>query len=98
VNGCGIAHFLFEDGAAACWALHAFGIQVLAERDVLVQHLNQDEPGQLGEISRRMAKAGVNIEAIYSDHQNRLILIVDDMAKGRAISEAWTREQTLRGR
>ena len=42
-----------------------------------------------------MAEAGVNIEVIYSDHQNQLILVVDDLAKGRAISEAWKRNANL---
>jgi len=91
VNGQGIAHFLFVDGAAARKALEAAGIHVLEERDVLVQRLKQDEPGQLGKISRRMAEAGVNIEIIYSDHDHQLILVVDDIAKGRAVSEAWMR-------
>ena len=40
-----------------------------------------------------MAEAGVNIEVLYSDHDNRLILVVDDLEKGRAVSDAWTREQ-----
>lgn len=93
VDGRGVAHFLFDDGVAARAALEAAGIRVLADRDVLVQKLNQDEPGQLGKIARRMADAGVNIEVIYSDHNNQLILVVDDVAKGRAVSEAWTRER-----
>lgn len=91
-NGNGVAHFLFENGAAARIALRAAGIQVLEEREVLIQRLNQAEPGQLGKISGRMAEAGVNIETIYSDHQHQLILVVDDLAKGRAVSQAWTRE------
>jgi hypothetical protein len=93
VNGRGVAHFLFADGAAARRAFEAAGIRVLAERDVLVQRLNQAEPGQLGKISRLMAEAGVNIEILYSDHDHQLILVVDDIVKGRAVSEAWTREQ-----
>ena len=93
VNGVGVAHFLFEDGAAARRALEAAGIRVLAEREVLVQRLHQGEPGQLGKISRRMADAGVNIEVQYSDHDHQLILVVDDLAKGRAVSEAWMRER-----
>jgi hypothetical protein len=84
-----IAHFLFEDGAAARKALEEKGIEVLEDREVLVQKLNQDEPGQLGKICRMMAQAGVNIEVIYSDHQNQLILVVDDLKKGRAVSKAW---------
>jgi hypothetical protein len=98
VKGQGVAHFLFEDAAAARNALSTAGIQVLEERDVLIQRLNQTEPGQLGKISRRMAEAGVNIEALYGDHNHQLILVVDDIARGRAISEAWTLEQALHDR
>jgi hypothetical protein len=36
-----------------------------------------------------MAEVGVNIELIYSDHQNQLILVVDDFEKGPAVSEIW---------
>jgi hypothetical protein len=93
VNGQGVAHFLFENGTAARSALEAEGIRVLAERDVLVQRLSQAEPGQLGKISRQMAEAGVNIEVLYSDHDQQLILVVDDIARGRAVSDVWTREQ-----
>ncbi len=93
VDGKGIAHFLFEDGTAARRALEQKGIEVLADRPVLVQRLRQDEPGQLGKIARRMAEAGINIEVMYSDHQNQLILVVDDFEKGRAVSEAWMRER-----
>jgi hypothetical protein len=92
VNGAGFAHFLFADGAAARRALEAAGITVVAEREVIVQRLKQAVPGQLGMLTRRMAEAGVNIEVLYSDHDHQLILVVDDVARGRAISEAWTRE------
>ena len=67
-DGTGIAHFLFEDATAARNALKAAGIRVLEEREVLVQRLKQDVPGQLGLLTRRMAEAGVNIEVLYSDH------------------------------
>jgi hypothetical protein len=97
VAGQGVAHFLFEDGGAARSALEGAGIRVLAERDVLVQRLNQAEPGQLGKISRRMAAAGVNIEALYSDHQHQLILVVHDLAGGRAVSDAWRQETSSTG-
>ena len=89
VEGQGVAHFLFEDGDAARKALEAAAIEVLAVRDVLVQKLKQDVPGQLGKISRHMAEAGVNIEVIYSDHQNQLILVVDNDEKGKQVSDAW---------
>ena len=94
-DGEGIVHFLFEDAVAARKALEEKGIAVLADKDVLVQKLNQDQPGQLGKISRLMAEAGVNIEVIYSDHQNQLILVVDDFEKGQAVSEMWKRGATV---
>src|SRR5205809_3610737 len=87
VDGKGAAHFLFGDGGAARRALEAAGVQVLAEREVLVQRLRQDAPGQLGLLTRRVAEAGVNIEVLYSDHEHRLILVVDDLARGREVSE-----------
>lgn len=89
VEGEAVAHFLFSDGAAAREALEKAGLRVIAERDVLVQRLRQDVPGQLGKIARKMAEAGVNIEVMYSDHKNQLILVVDDMEKGRRVSAAW---------
>lgn len=92
VNGEGVAHFLFADGAAARAALEAAGIRVVAVNEVLVQRLNQAQPGQLGKLTRRMADAGVNIEVLYSDHDHQMILVVDDVEKGRAVSEAWQRE------
>jgi hypothetical protein len=93
VNGKGVAHFLVADGAVARRALEAGGIRVVGVRDVLVQRLRQAVPGQLGKIARRMAEAGVNIEVQYSDHDNRLILVVNDNEKGRAVSEAWSRNE-----
>jgi hypothetical protein len=84
-----IVHFLFDDTTAARKALEDSGIEVLEDREVLIQRLNQGQPGQLGKISRLMAEAGVNIEVIYSDHQNQLVLVVDDLGKGKAVSDAW---------
>ena len=93
VGGTGVAHFLFEDAAAARKALEAAGIRVIAEREVLIQKLSQAEPGQLGKIARRMADAGVNIEVQYSDHNHQLILVVDDVEKGRKVSAQWMTER-----
>ena len=93
VKGMGVAHFLVADGNTARVALEAAGIRVDEVRDVLVQKLNQSETGQLGKLTRRMADAGVNIEVLYSDHEHQLVLVVDDFAKGRVVSEKWTREK-----
>jgi len=93
VNNEGIAHFLFEDGDTAQQALDIAGIDVIACRKVLVQKLSQDVPGQLGKLTRRMADAGVNIEVIYSDHYNQLILVVDNYRLGEQVSNQWKDDQ-----
>jgi hypothetical protein len=93
----GIAHFLFHDGAAARAALGREGIAVLAVRDVVVQKLRQDEPGQLGRLCREMATAGVNIEVLYSDHSNQLILVVDDIEKAGEVSQKWNQRPDAGG-
>ncbi len=95
VNDEGVAHFLFEDVQQARQALETAGIEVLACRKVLVQRLKQDVPGQLGMLTRRMADAGVNIEVLYSDHNHQLVLVVDDIERGFAVSEQWKAEQQL---
>jgi len=92
VDGVGVAHFLFQDGRVARGALEAAGITVLAERDVVVQRLKQAVPGQLGQLTRRMAEAGVNIEVLYSDHDHQLVLVVDKLDEARRVAEAWSRE------
>lgn len=96
-GGIGIAHFLFEDGNAARRALEREGITVAAVRDVVVQKLRQDEPGQLGKLCRAMANAGVNIEIQYSDHSNQLILVVDNIEKAREVSAQWSQRSTSGG-
>jgi hypothetical protein len=91
-DGKGTAHFLFTDGDAARTALEAAGIKVLEVRDVVVQRLKQAVPGQLGQLTRRMANAGINIEVLYSDHDHQLILGVDKIESARAVSDAWANE------
>src|SRR4051812_2745306 len=92
VDGKGHMHFLFEDGDAAKAALEGVGIEVRSVREVRVQKLRQDIPGQLGMIARRMADAGVNIEVVYSDHANQLCLVVDNFENGKVVSDAWQAE------
>jgi hypothetical protein len=91
-GGRGIAHFLFEDGEAARAALKSAGITVADVRPVVTLRLDQAAPGQLGRATRRMADAGVNIQTLYSDHDHRLILVVDDEERGRAVAAEWARE------
>lgn len=87
-----IAHFLVKDAEKARVVLQDAGIQVTGIHDVLIQKLRQDVPGQLGMFCRKMADSGVNILVQYSDHDHRLIVVVDDHEKGKQISEQWMKE------
>lgn len=89
IEGHAVAHFLFEDGAAARSALEAAGFVRVKESEVVTVSLRQDEPGQLGKLTALMAEAGVNIEVLYSDHDHRLVLVVDDLEAGRRVAYMW---------
>lgn len=94
VGELGVAHFLVDDGAKAQTALEHAGMQVAACRRVLVQRLDQDEPGQLGKFCRALADADVNVEVLYSDHDHQLVVVVDDYDAGRVVSEKWTKARS----
>ena len=92
VFGCGRsahAHFLVRDAEAARRACESAGLQVSSIRPVLVRRLDQERPGQLGAIASALAVAGVNVETMYSDHENRLILVVNDLNRAERASTAW---------
>ena len=93
VDGRGVGHFLFEDGDAARSALEAADIQVAAVREAVLQRLDQATPGQLGALTAHMAEAGVNVEVLYSDHDHRLVLVVDDPAHAREVAARWMAER-----
>lgn len=82
--GRGVIHILVEDVAAAREALEGAGLELAEERDVLVVEV-EDRPGTMGDVARRMADAGVNIELAYTTFGRvRLVLGVDDLEKARA--------------
>ena len=87
-----IAHFLVGDAEKARKVLTESGITVTNIHEVLIQKLKQGVPGQLGKFCRRLADAGVNILVQYSDHSNQLIIVPDDIEKGKRVSEEWMKE------
>jgi organic hydroperoxide reductase OsmC/OhrA len=91
VGADAIVRFLVADAGRAAAVLRDAGIEVVGVRDVLVQRLDQDAPGQLGGLARAMADAGVNIECVYSDHDHQLVVVVDDAVAGARVSAAWDR-------
>ena len=82
-EGKGVIHLLVEDAAAARRALEEIGLEVSGERQVLILEL-EDRPGAIGDITRRIAKAGVNIDLIYAATNTRVVIGADDLDKARA--------------
>ncbi len=82
-DGRGLIHVLVEDAAAARAALDAAGIRTEQEREVLVWDV-EDKPGVLGELTQRIADAGVNIELIYLATATRVVIGADDLDRARA--------------
>lgn len=82
-NGDGAIHILVEDSAGARQALKGKGIEVTAERDVLVIEI-ENRPGTLGEVARKLANAGVNIEVVYLATKTRLVIGVDNLEKAQS--------------
>ena len=87
-----IAHFLVEDAEKAKLLLEEAGLIVPAISPVIIQKLRQDVPGQLGMFCRKLADAGVNILTQYSDHSNQLIIVPDNYAKAKQVSDEWMKE------
>jgi hypothetical protein len=77
--GEGVFHILVDDAGAARRAVEAAGLEVRAERDVVVLDQLPNQPGTLGAALRRIADAGVNVDLIYSSADGRVVLGGDDV-------------------
>ena len=82
-GGRGEVHLLVDDMAAAFDALTGAGIAVVSEEEVLVVPV-EDRPGVLGEVTRKLGDAGVNITLAYLATGTRLVLGSDDLATAKA--------------
>lgn len=82
-GGQGAAHVLVEDVDGARAALADAPFDVSDQREVLVTDV-EDRPGILGEVARRVADAGVNVEVVYLATNTRLVLGADDLDKARS--------------
>ena len=83
-EGRGVLHFLVNDAGAARQALVNAGMEVAEEREVIVVDI-EDKPGALGELARRMADAGVNVDLLYMATSSRVVLGCDDIEKAREL-------------
>jgi len=86
-EGMGMIHILVDDPVKARRALEVAEIPVVREQDVLVLKL-EDRPGELGNIARRLANAGVNIHLAYLATSTRLVLGVEDIQKAQGALRA----------
>lgn len=85
-DGKGFVHVLVDDESAPRFrsALEQAGIGIADEREVLVVDL-QHRPGTLGELTRQLADAGVNIDLAYTALGGvRVVIATDDLASARA--------------
>ncbi|MEE9324429.1 MAG: ACT domain-containing protein [Dehalococcoidia bacterium] len=82
-EGRGVMHILVEDAAAALRALREAGLEVGGERQVLVLDV-EDRPGMFGDVCRRIADAGANIDLVYAATSTRLVIGADDLGKAHA--------------
>jgi hypothetical protein len=83
-EGKGVVHVLVPDAELALSALSEAGLDVRAARDVIVVDI-EDQPGALGEFTRRLADEDINVEQAYLATNNRLVLAVDDIARAREL-------------
>lgn len=77
-DGTGLIHIVVEDATGARQALGNAGIKVTDEREVVVVDV-QDRPGMLGEVARKIADAGANIDLIYLAAGTRLVIGGDNL-------------------
>ena len=86
-EGEGVLHILVEDAAAARSVIEQIGFEVRGERSVLVIEC-EDRIGLIGDITRSIADAGVNIDLIYVTPGTRLVIGADNLEKARVAVES----------
>lgn len=77
-GGEGIFHILVDDAEAARRALGEAGLEVRAERDVVLIGPLSDEPGTLGRSLRPIAQGGANVDLIYLTTDRQVVLSGED--------------------
>ena len=78
-GGRGEIHVLIDDATDAFTALAAADIEVAGEQEVAVMPVD-DRPGALGDASRRLGTANVNVTLAYLATNTRLVFAADDLA------------------
>jgi hypothetical protein len=79
-------HILVPHGEAAKHLLGISHLAVTRERDVVVVDV-EDRPGVLADLTRKIAKAGINLDLVYVATQNRIVFGSEDLEDLRAVLE-----------
>ena len=76
-------HILVKHAEAARHALAISHVGVSREREVVVVEVD-DRPGVLADLTRKIAKAGVNLDLVYVATRNRVVFGAPDLEALRA--------------
>ena len=76
-------HILVKHAGAARHSLAISHVAVTREREVVVVDV-EDRPGLLADLTRKIAKAGVDLDLVYVATQNRVVFGASDLDGLRA--------------
>ena len=79
-------HILVPHAEAAKHALAISHVAVTGERQVVVVDV-EDRPGVLADLTRKIGRAGVNLDLVYVATRNRIVFGAEDLAALRAALE-----------
>jgi hypothetical protein len=80
-------HILVPHAEAARHALAISHVAVTREREVVVVDV-EDRPGVLADLTRKIARAGVNLDLVYVATRNRVVFGSDDLPALQAALDA----------
>src|ERR687898_3081185 len=80
-------HILVKHAEAARHSLAISHLAVSREREVVVVDV-EDRPGVLADLTRKIARAGVDLDLVYVATQNRVVFGAADVAALRAALDA----------
>jgi hypothetical protein len=80
-------HTLVPHAGAAKHALAISHVAVTREREVVVVDV-EDRPGVLADLTRKIARAGVDLDLVYVATRNRVVFGSPDLAALRAALDA----------
>ena len=79
-------HILVPHPDAAKHALALSQLAVTREREVVVVDV-EDRPGVLADLTRKVARAGIDLDLVYVATKNRLVFGAPDLAGLKAVFE-----------